>query len=106
MRHGQPLLRCALLNAVLAAVALTPVAGAAARGTYTDLHDFAGGAGDGVAPQADVTLDDLGNIYGTAASDAAGSSGVVFRLASDGTQTVLHSFSGSDGSAPLGGWCS
>jgi len=103
MRRGQPLLRCVLLSAALAAVASTPAASAAARGTYTDLHDFAGGVSDGVAPQASVTLDDLGNIYGTAASDAAGGLGVVFKLASDGTQTVLHSFSGSDGSAPLGG---
>jgi uncharacterized repeat protein (TIGR03803 family) len=93
-----------LLSAALAAFALTPAAGAAARGTYIDLHDFNGGAGDGFEPNANVTLDDFGNIYGTAQSGDINVYGVVFKLAPDGTQTILHAFAGgSEGWAPGGG---
>jgi len=75
----------------------------AADSIYTDLHDFAGGVGDGFDSGANVTLDDAGNIYGTTDFGGAHSDGVVFRLAPDGTQTLLHSFAGSDGSEPDGG---
>lgn len=67
---------------------------------YTDLHDFTGADGGGSG--ANVTLDDEGNIYGTTDFGGANGDGVVFKLAPDGTETVLHSFSGSDGSEPDG----
>jgi uncharacterized repeat protein (TIGR03803 family) len=49
--------------------------------------------------------DDAGNLYGTAASGGSYDRGTVYRLAPDGTKTVLHSFSGGqrDGATPLGG---
>jgi uncharacterized repeat protein (TIGR03803 family) len=72
-------------------------------GTYTVLHAFAGGTTDGDDPSANVTLDDAGNIYGTAGLGGAHGDGVVFKLATGGSQTILHSFDGDDGSGPDGG---
>ena len=62
---------------------------------------------DGQQPVAGVTLDQAGNLYGTTYQGGAlddESSGTVFKLASDGTETVLHSFSPkTDGSLPQSG---
>lgn len=74
-----------------------------AAGVYTDLHDFAGGAGDGASPSANVALDDAGNVYGTAGFGGAHGDGVIFKLEAGGTQNILHSFAGADGSGPDGG---
>jgi hypothetical protein len=46
--------------------------------TYTVLHRFAGP--DGANPQAGVTLDKKGNIYGTTVQGGAGGAGVVFEI--------------------------
>ena len=129
MRLSLTHIRIALLGSALAFAALTPaVAGSrdasqrlramygnhpsvvqlSQRGasqadpTYTVLHDFAGGPNDGGGSGANVTLDDAGNIYGTTDFGGANGQGTVFKLAPDGTQTLLHSFSGSDGAAPDG----
>jgi len=75
----------------------------AKEATYTPLHKFAGGSADGANPGARVVLDDAGNIYGTTDFGNAQGDGVVFKLAPDGTETILHSFSGGvDGSQPDG----
>jgi uncharacterized repeat protein (TIGR03803 family) len=80
-------------------------------GTETVLHAFAGAAaGDGCFPYAGLIADSAGNFYGTtvvggsAACDSGFGCGTVFRVAPDGTETVLHAFAGgSDGMNPLGG---
>jgi len=73
--------------------------------TLTVLHNFTGG-GDGAEPQAGVTMDRAGNLYGTASSGGAGL-GTVFRLARAGSGwvlTPLYSFAGgSDGAFPQAG---
>jgi uncharacterized repeat protein (TIGR03803 family) len=71
--------------------------------TYTVLHTFLGGGGDGAGSGANVTLDDEGNIYGTTDFGGSHSDGVVFKLSPGGSQTVLHTFTGSDGANPDGG---
>jgi uncharacterized repeat protein (TIGR03803 family) len=62
---------------------------------------------DGYEPYAGVTMDKAGNLYGTTEYGGAvedGSLGTVFRLAPDGTETVLHSFSlQTDGYNPVSG---
>jgi uncharacterized repeat protein (TIGR03803 family) len=73
-----------------------------ADSVYTVLHDFAGGPGDGANSSAGLTMDNLGNIYGTTEFGGANGDGTIFKLAQDGTLTVLHSFSGADGSTPDG----
>ena len=61
------------------------------------IYTFTGGA-DGGNPDGGVIMDSAGNLYGTTAAGGAHNFGVVFKLAPDGTETVLHSFAGgSDG---------
>ncbi|HZP23074.1 MAG TPA: choice-of-anchor tandem repeat GloVer-containing protein [Terriglobales bacterium] len=55
---------------------LTPSGG---TWTYTDLHDFTGGA-DGGYPGGGVTLDAAGNLYGTAVVGGADGFGVVWEI--------------------------
>jgi uncharacterized repeat protein (TIGR03803 family) len=72
-------------------------------GTYTSVYDF-NGSSDGAAPLSDLISDAIGNLYGTAQEAGSGNVGVVFKVAPDGTETVLHSFSGgADGSSPAAG---
>lgn len=73
--------------------------------TYTDLYKFQGGADDGCNPGAKVTLDAAGNIYGTTdfCDPYGDGDGVVYKLAPDGTETILHFFTGpADGAQPDG----
>lgn len=76
-------------------------------GTLTVLHSFAGGS-DGANPAAGLLLDDkTGNLYGATQygggnASCDGGCGTIFKLAPDGTETVLHAFAGNaDGSAPV-----
>jgi uncharacterized repeat protein (TIGR03803 family) len=57
------------------------------------LHSFAGGS-DGAYPDGALTLDASGNLYGTTSIGGASNSGTVFRIAADGTESVLYSFTG------------
>lgn len=80
-------------------------------GTETVLYAFAG-APDGSLPLAGLIADQAGNLYGTTASGGGGSvdhcgglgCGTVFKLAPDGTETVLYAFQGAggDGFYPAG----
>lgn len=71
-------------------------------GTETVLHSFTGFPRDGNYPLAAVVLDREGNIYGTTDSGGAIGTGTAFKLAPDGTETILHSFrdDGFDGAEP------
>jgi uncharacterized repeat protein (TIGR03803 family) len=78
----------------------------AADGTYTVLHKFSGV--DGGNPIGGLIRDTAGNLYGTTFDGGKYGGyfgdGVVFRLAPDGTERVLHSFAGgSDGKWPEAG---
>jgi len=48
--------------------------------TYTDLHDFTGGANDGSGPRGNVALDTNGNLFGTTWQGGANNMGVVYEL--------------------------
>ncbi|HEX4079514.1 MAG TPA: choice-of-anchor tandem repeat GloVer-containing protein [Rhizomicrobium sp.] len=72
-------------------------------GTYTVMHDFAGGSGDGSDSTAEPTLDSAGNMYGVTDGSGANASGTLFEITSGGTESLLHSFGASgDGTAPDG----
>ncbi len=79
----------------------------ATDGTETVLHDFGKKKKDGQLPLATLTRDAAGNLYGTTESGGAHSQGTVFKLAPDGSETILYSFckqSGcADGKEPVGG---
>ena len=69
---------------------------------FAVLHHFAG-APDGANPNAGLTLDGAGNLYGTTAQGGASNDGTVFTVKTDGNGfVVLHTFTGgaSDGANP------
>ena len=71
-------------------------------GNFQLLYSFSGpDGGDPYAPN--VIRDAAGNIYSTTASGGESGLGVVFKLDPAGNETVLHSFSGPDGSTPTAG---
>jgi uncharacterized repeat protein (TIGR03803 family) len=73
-------------------------------GLETTLHSFSGSPLDGENPYAALVRDVSGNLYGTTFGGGKYQYGTVFRLAKDGTETVLHNFTGGrDGAFPLGG---
>ncbi len=76
-----------------------------ADGTMSVLHSFARGGIDGGHPQAELTMDSQGNLFGTTSAGGVGGSdfGTVFKLSADGTAGVFYSFSGFDGVGPHGG---
>jgi len=82
---------------------LSPPAITGGAWTETVLYNFTGGA-DGAFPFAPLILDSNGNLYGTASADGAAGNGVVFKVAPNGTETVLYTFTGApDGSTPCAG---
>jgi len=76
-------------------------------GKETVLYSFTGGA-DGAIPAAALIRDAAGNFYGTTATggdttcNAPYGCGTVFKIDANGTETVLHAFTGTggDGSMP------
>jgi uncharacterized repeat protein (TIGR03803 family) len=77
-------------------------------GTETTFYAFRGGSDAGY-PEARVIADSAGNLYGTTAGGGGtgcnGGCGTIFKLAPDGTETILYAFSGGadgyDPEAPL-----
>jgi len=75
----------------------------APNGTETVLYSFSGGS-DGAYPFSPVVRDGAGNLYGTTSMGGSANAGVVFKVDANGTETVLHSFTGGqDGVTPIGG---
>ncbi|HEX4081016.1 MAG TPA: choice-of-anchor tandem repeat GloVer-containing protein [Rhizomicrobium sp.] len=75
----------------------------ARNGTETVLHAFEGD-GDACTPYDGLIEDAQGNFYGTTEDGGTESDGTVFKVAPDGTETILHSFQGGiDGWSPSAG---
>jgi uncharacterized repeat protein (TIGR03803 family) len=64
-----------------------------ADGTFTVLHAFEGGS-KGNAPNGLIRDATNGDLYGTTNNGGGDDAGIVYKLATDGTLTVLHSFTG------------
>jgi uncharacterized repeat protein (TIGR03803 family) len=77
-------------------------------GVETVLHNF-GGSSDGSSPEAGVTMDAAGNLYGTTLYGGGGNCmtgcGTIFKVTAAGVETVLYSFQSGDynGYHPQGG---
>jgi len=72
----------------------------------TVLYRFSGGADGGNPDMGPLVLDTSGNLFGTTQIGGSAGAGTVFELTpSNGswTETVIHSFSGSDGVYPQSG---
>lgn len=80
-------------------------------GSETVLYDFCRKrkCADGVGPSGDLVQDADGNLYGTTqyggggTCDGGATCGVIFKIAPDGRETVLHEFGNVDGAFPNGG---
>ena len=68
-------------------------------GIVTTLENF-GDASAGYEPESGVMQADDGNLYGTTFWGGPGNFGMIFRLTLAGTLTIVHDFTGTDGSAP------
>lgn len=99
--------RCVTIGG-MCCLLLTPLETAPAMGSEKVLHAFQSGA-DGLGPQGQLIRGGDGSLYGTTVGGGGGTQcnnekggcGTVFRITSQGTETVLYAFSGgSDGGAP------
>jgi uncharacterized repeat protein (TIGR03803 family) len=69
-------------------------------GTETVLHSFTGGTTDGLNPWGGVVMDGAGNLYGTTRYGGAPGPGTVYKIAPDGTESLLYSFDAVNGANP------
>ena len=74
-------------------------------GSYSNLYSFQGLTNDGANPTAGLVMGSDGNFYGTTQKGGTDDFGTVFRFNTNGTETVLYSFTGptNDGNQPLTG---
>jgi uncharacterized repeat protein (TIGR03803 family) len=66
-------------------------------GHETVLYSFTGGA-DGAYPIAGLVQDSARNFYGTTLDGGAAGKGTIYKVDPTGHESVLHSFTGTDGS--------
>lgn len=109
---SRPMAAAHLVLCALLPIALVPYSFAEAAG-FSILHRFVRSSSDGRYPWSSLIADNSGNLYGTTSfggsTDACGGyrdsgCGTVFRLAPDGSETVLHVFTGQpDGAFPMAG---
>ncbi|MDR3691321.1 MAG: hypothetical protein P4L46_18220 [Fimbriimonas sp.] len=72
-------------------------------GQYKDLHDFGGTVvnangtqgRDGISPYAGVTVDSMGNLFGTTYQGGANGRGIVWEIRALGSYVDLHDFGGT-----------
>lgn len=80
---------------------------ATTKGGFNLLHSFGNSTGDGQEPDSVLIQGFDGAFYGTTFSGGASGAGSVYRIGTDGTESVLYSFTGGvDGDHPgtdLGG---
>ena len=79
---------------------------AAQAQSFQVLYSFPANGLSGERPTGDLARDAAGNLYGTTADGGSSTAcndgcGVVFKLDPQGHETVLHSFSNTDGSFPF-----
>jgi uncharacterized repeat protein (TIGR03803 family) len=76
-------------------------------GKETVLYSFTGTQGDAALPSAGLVQDAEGNLYGTTQYGGVSAAGAVFKVDTNGQETVLHSFYSSpedgDGLRPYAG---
>jgi uncharacterized repeat protein (TIGR03803 family) len=86
---------------------LTPPTGPSGQWTVTILYSFAATI-DAAFPSSELVMDNSGNLYGTTTLGGSNNDGAVYELAPPDvagqpwTETVIHSFNGTDGTLPAG----
>lgn len=66
-----------------------------ANGAESVVHSF-GGSGDGSTPDGAITIEPNGDKYGTTSYGGSSENGVIWKLAADGTYSVVHNFSADE----------
>jgi uncharacterized repeat protein (TIGR03803 family) len=66
-------------------------------GNETVLYKFTGTNGDGANPEAGLIMDSTGILYGTTARGGSANNGTVFKLNTSGNESVLYSFTDTNG---------
>ena len=76
-----------------------------ASGTYGTLHSFGSSSSDGSGPNAGVTVDNSGNLFGTTTAGGSSNAGAVWEITSVGTYQLIYSFGAfsNDAATPIGG---
>jgi uncharacterized repeat protein (TIGR03803 family) len=69
-------------------------------GTFSVLHSFTGGRTDGQFPRCAMIMDASGNLYGTTHSGGQSGVGTIFEIGTNGTESLLKSFTTSTGKGP------
>jgi uncharacterized repeat protein (TIGR03803 family) len=72
-------------------------------GTFSVVHSFDYSGSDGANPYGGLIQATDGNFYGTTTYGGDNNWGVIFKMTSGGTVTVLHVFAGADGVYPWAG---
>ncbi|MBV9063446.1 MAG: hypothetical protein JOY77_11045 [Alphaproteobacteria bacterium] len=72
------------------------------QGVFSVLYSFTGSL-DGYQPYSDLTIDKDGTLFGTTVAGGENNFGVVYRVTSAGSESVVHSFAPGDGAGPMGG---
>jgi uncharacterized repeat protein (TIGR03803 family) len=86
---------------LLLAASTGAAAAAQSASPFQILYTFTGG-NDGGWPAGNLIADKSGNLYGTTSVGGPNGAGTVFKLAPDGTETVLYHFTGGDdGDLPM-----
>jgi uncharacterized repeat protein (TIGR03803 family) len=96
-------IKCTISNGsgVVGSSNIVNVSVACVPGGVSILHSFSGAPADGQSPYGGLVQDRNGSFYGVTYVGGTYGVGTVFRMAADGTVTVLHSFAGgSDGANP------
>jgi uncharacterized repeat protein (TIGR03803 family) len=92
------------LTAASILAALTTLSAFAQKPAYKVLHKFTGPPADAAHSGASLIRDPQGNLYGTTEGGGVYGIGAVFKLGSNGTETLLYSFTGeADGGTPVAG---
>ena len=75
-------------------IALVAFANGVQAQTYKlrELHHFSGAPNDGDDPSSGVRFDTAGNLYGTTDAGGAFNGGTIYKIETDGTESILHSF--------------
>jgi uncharacterized repeat protein (TIGR03803 family) len=71
------------------------------NGAFTVLHALAGNGNEGFGPVAGLVQATDGEFYGTTFGGGTTTNGVIFRISSKGSFSVLHNFDGTGGGGPI-----
>ena len=90
-------------SGVVGSANVSDVSVACVPGAESVLHAFPAAVGDGSTPYGSLLRASDGSLYGLTYAGGANDLGVAFRVAPDGSESVLHSFgAGADGANPHG----